>query len=202
MPKFQMMIVLAATCCTVGCFNDRSSLATYQQEGRIDKNVATNYQESKSPTEEYVNRIAKRIMLVSERPANKYAFVVASDAEPTLTLDHETNTVIISTGALRALRDEAELAAALTMSMERLDNTAITSQATVNALYMAGYDPEAYVALQEQYLQNYTNEQQWLQAIFPTLPTQSDITATKALVEKMPQGLQRGTENYNQIVNG
>lgn len=185
-----------------GCFNNHSSLASYQQSSRTNPNLAANYSETNSPAEEYVNRVAKRIMVVSNRPANKYNFVVTNDNVPALNLDVENNTVTISTGALRELKDEAELAAALTMSMERLDNTPNFDKAAVNALFMADYDPHAVLDLQEQYLYGSGRGEHWMQEIFPTPLTEKQILETKNLVDKMPNGLQRGAENYNQLING
>ncbi len=185
-----------------GCFNNHSSLTSYQQSPRTDQNLADNYKASESPSEEYVNRVAKRIMVVSNRPYSKYIFVVQNDNTPRLELDTETNTVTISMGALRELQDEAELAATLTMSMERLDNTPYFYRSTVDSLYMADYDPRAVLELQEQYISAAVHGEHWLQALFPDPPSSQQIAETKNLVEKMPKGLQRGAETYTQQING
>lgn len=196
---YQLLCVVLILC-FCGC-SDRRSLATYQQNGRIDKGIAANYKETQSPTEEYVNRVAKRIMVVSDRPANKYTFVVTNDYYPALSLDSNDNTVTISKGALDTLKSEAELAATLTFCMERLDHVSNIDVETATTLYKAGYDPMALLDLQRQYLAT-KNTDNWLQALFPNSISEAEIKANQLVVEKMQQGLLRNSEQFDQIING
>lgn len=185
-----------------GCA-DRSSLETYQDSGRTDKGLVSRYQETNSATEEYISRVAKRVMVVSDRPDNKYKFQVTRSDDPSIELDHDSNTITISKGALDQLNDEAELAATLTLSMERLDNAPNVDQRSIHALANAGYDPQAMLDLEEQYYYNlHSNNESWMKELFPASPTSDSIMADKMVVEKMPKGLTRGSETYKQQING
>ncbi|HSX20863.1 MAG TPA: hypothetical protein VLG38_07070 [Gammaproteobacteria bacterium] len=193
---------LLITLSVVGC-SDRSSLQTYNESGRIDQGLVSRYQETGSPTEEYVNRVAKRIILVTDRPDNNYNFHVVISADPTLTIDRETNTITISQGALQQLKDEAELDATLTLSMERLENATNEDQTTATTLANAGYDPEAMLDLQEQYLYAaHSQNETWMRDLFATPPTSSSITENKTMLKKMPKGLLRGADTYHLQING
>lgn len=186
----------------IGC-SDRRSLETYQQSRRTDPELITRYQETNSATEEYVNRVAKRVMSVSDRSAQNYNFQVEMDADPILNIDPESNTIIITKGALRELHDEATLAATLTLCMEKLDRAHNVDQGTVQALASAGYDPHALLDLQERYVYSTNrNNQEWLAELFANPPTASTIQANKLLIDKLPPGGSRGREHYLKMVNG
>lgn len=193
------LLCLLALLSLGGCFTDRQSLETYQQTARVDNSLVQRYQEPQSRTEEYVNRIAKRVSVVSDRSSNDVNIYVVSSSEPSIELDHENHAITISRGALVQLRDEAELAAALTFGMARLDNVQNSDQETAVTLAKAGYDPQAMLDLQRQYL--YANQNHWLNPLFPTPPTTNSIAANKAMVDKMSQGLIRDADNYNKNIN-
>lgn len=197
----KLLSLLALTCLT-GCFADRSSLDTYQKSARLNNDVIDSYKQSESPTEEYVARVAKRIQTVSDRPTENVNIRVLETSDPELVLDDESKTISISKGALGQLRDEAELAATLSMAMARLENNQNADQETVQALYKAGYDPRAMLDLQQQYF--YTensNQAHWLNSVFTQPPTSATMDANKAIIDKMPKGLLRGSEIYQQHIN-
>lgn len=185
--------------CLTGCAADRSSLDTYQKTARMDNNLVEKYQQANSITEEYVSRIAKRVSMVNDRPSDNFTINVLKTQDVEYSLDPETRTIIISQGALNKLKDEAELATILTVGMARIDNSPNIDRETATLLYKAGYDPQAMLDLQEQY---FYRQQNWLSEVFPYPPTPGSITANQTMIEKMPKGLLRGSENYNQQING
>lgn len=185
-----------------GCGNDRSSLETYQKTARVDNGLVDRYSQAQSPTEEYVNRIAKRVVLVSDRPSENYNIRVLDSYNQEFSIDRETHTIAISTGALAQLKDEAELAAVLSIAMSRLEQAPQVDRETMQTLANAGYDPQAMLDLQEQYFYSSNKQQNWLGEVFPAVPTEDSITANKQLVQEMPKGLLRGSEGYSQKVNG
>lgn len=185
-----------------GCVKQHSSLDTYQKTKRVDQNLAASYKSPASSNEEYANRIAKRILATSDTDAN-YTVLVTNDTTPILNLDKETHTVTISHGALTQLKDEAELAAIITLSIKIINNTQDIDRTTAIALSNAGYDPQALLDLQEEYF--YTSldpNKHWLQSVFPTTPTAGKISANKVMLQKMPKGLLRNAEDYHKQING
>lgn len=194
-------IILITIFALTGCTGDRSSIETHQQTVRIDQDVVASYKQTNSAKEEYVNRVAKRVIMVSDRPDNNYNIEILDTHEPVLQIDSETHTVAISEGVLHNLRDEAELAAALTLGMARLDNSPNIDKETAVYLSRAGYDPHAMLDLQEQYFSFSQNgKQHWLQELYPTPPSAGTIAANRMMIQKMPQGLLRGSESYQQKV--
>lgn len=186
-----------------GCTNNRSSLETYQQTSRIDQDLTTAYQSPNSSNEEYINRIAKRIIMTSDEANNKYHFVVLSSTDPMLSIDDATHTLSISHGALAQLKDEAELAAIITLGMKIIDRSNNIDRATAIDLSKAGYDPQGMLDLQEEYFYASNNiNKNWLKAVFPVFPTAGSISANRVMIQKMPKGLLRNAENYSKQING
>lgn len=184
--------------CLVGCFSNQSSISTYNESTRTNQNL--NYQESQSSADEYINRIAKRLMAVSERTASRYKFKVEQNGTPELVIDNTTNSITISNGLLHNLQDEAQLAALLSLSMARLDNVSDVKKSAINNLYMAGIDPRAVLELEQKYANNPSIS--WLQTLFGQPPTALELATTSAMIDKLPKGLQRGQESYTQFLNG
>ena len=157
--------------------------------------------------EEYVNRIIKRLLIVSESPklpkldlkfnlnlTNKIVFKV----------NQERYQITISKGILEKLQDEAELAAILAMALTTLEPIAPYNfdKKIINHMYKAGYDPMAYVALQEKYLVEPNINHNWLKTLFSINPnnleeiTQFNIDENKKLTLNLSRGLQRGQQRY------
>lgn len=197
----QKLFLSVLVVCLYGCGGDRSSLETYQKTARIDNSLTERYHQPYSATEEYVNRVAKRVSMVSDRPTDNFTVNVDNSSSIEYSLDTENHVLNISQGALAQLKDEAELAAVLTIAMARLNNATNLDDETATTLYKAGYDPHALLDLQEQYYhaENRTN---WLSEVFPTPPTATTLEANKTMIDKMPKGLLRGSETYTQHING
>lgn len=185
-----------------GCMSNQAALDNYDQTARLDKNLVANYKEANSPREEYVNRVAKRVALVSDRPDTNYNILILDTAEPKIELDHENKTVMISDGVLANLHDEAQLAAALAMGMARLENSSNIDRETATYLSRAGYDPNAMLDLQQQYFYAAQRGQShWLQSVYSAPPSPGTITANQVMVQKMPKGLMRDTESFKKNIN-
>ena len=199
------LFLIVVTLLLSACFNDRSSLETHQQTARIDHDTVAQYSPPTSNTEEYINRIGKRVMLVSSRPSINYNFRVLNTEELNLDIDRETHTISISEGLLQQLKDEAELAAVLMLSALRMDYATNVDRDTATFLSRAGYDPRAMLDLQEQYfysLNRNSDQNHWMQVIYPVAPSAGTITANKAMLENMPKGLTRDMEEYKKQING
>ena len=193
------LLFLIPVLCLAGCGGDRSSLETYQKTARVDNGLTERYQSSYSPTEEYVNRVAKRVSMVSDRPTDNFNVTVDNTNSIEFSIDAEQHTLTISQGTLEQLKDEAQLATVLTIAISRLNNTRDIDRETANTLYKAGYDPNALLDLQEQYSNQHNA---WLSEVFVTPPSASSIDANKAFIDKMPKGLLRDSENYTKHING
>jgi|JI9StandDraft_1071089.scaffolds.fasta_scaffold00310_3 predicted Zn-dependent protease len=186
-----------------GCAGDHASLDNHQNTARIDQNLTQQYQIATSPTEEYISRVAKRVILVNNKFDNNYTFNVIASSDPVLTLDAETHNIDISMGVLHQLKDEAELAAAITYAMARIQNFSNVDRETARTLAMAGYDPQAMLELQEEYFHAANSQQyHWLRNIFPLPPSAGTIDANKIMLKNMPKGLARDKESYVKIING
>lgn len=197
------LFVITAALMLSACFNNQNSLKTHQQTARLDNETVAQYEPSKSETEEYISRVGKRVTLVSNRPTTNYNFRVLNTEEPSLELDRETHTVVISEGLLQRLKDEAELATVLLLSALRLDQNANLDRDTATFLSRAGYDPRAMLDLQEQYFHSSNNKQNhWMQVIYPKAPSAGTIMSNRIMLEKMPKGLARDEEDYKKQING
>lgn len=200
--NMKKLIVICIILAISGCSNNRGSLETHQQTGRIDNQLATAYAPSESSTEEYVNRIGKKVILVSDRPDSNYNFRVLDDSDAVFSINSETKSVIISNGVLHQLTDEAQLAAALALGIASLNNVPQPDKEATYSLSRAGYDPRAVLELQQQYFNAANNSHTyWLQGVYPTPPTAGSIANDELMLKKMPQGLFRGTEDYHTELN-
>lgn len=187
--KMKIVLIIFLTLTVFGCTSNLSSLETRQHAP---------YAPADSRLGEYVNRVGKRVLIVSDRPSNNYNFVVMQTNQPILEVNQETHSVIISKGVLEQLNDEAELAAALALGVSKLNNTSDIDRETATILYRAGYDPKAMLELQEQYFHNANiNQSHWLASIYAVPPTAGTLTSNKIMLKKMPQGLLRGNDNYH-----
>jgi predicted Zn-dependent protease len=196
----KQLLLLICVISLSACTGNRSSIDAHDQSARIDQNVTSSYKAADSETEEYVSRIAKRVAMVSDRPNSNYNIEVLDTSDPILEINRESNTVIISNGVLSNLRDEAQLAAALTMGMARLENSPNIDRETAVYLSRAGYDPYAMLDLQEQYFYAAQHGQQhWLHNLYPSAPSAGTIAANRVMLQKLPKGLARDTDSYKNI---
>ncbi len=158
---------------------------------------------SASMLEEYINRVYKRLQIVSERPISNYFFAVIDSQQSELNYDAEKQTILISRGLLDELSDEAELAATLSLSVAKFSGEANPDRETVNNLYRAGYDPVAMLDLQEEYFHAaHAGEEHWLRFIYSIPPTAGTITANRLLINNLQPGLKRDTEDYQKQISG
>lgn len=151
-----------------------------------------NYQDHESVSE-YVNRIAKKIIIVSDQSSINYRFAVNEEQTPSVTFDQEDNQIIVTSGLLESLSDEAELAAILSLAMAKYAGLADPDQATITYLYRAGYDPSALLDIQEQGL--YAN-------LYATPITASTIEYNKHRIASLPKGLLRESVNFCNHIQG
>lgn len=155
----------------------------------------------RSNLEEYVNRVAKRLLLVSSNPANNYAVLIDDEDKHNLYIDALNHTVTISRWILDELNDEAELAATIALLFGMMDSSVELDREAVNLMYRAGYDPTALVELQEQcFYADIDQQQHWLKDLYPQGLTASKIMANKVIIDKMPSGLMRGINNYQEQI--
>lgn len=187
----------------MACNNNRSSLETHQQTARIDGQIVASYVPSESSSEEYVSRIGRKILLVSDRPDSNYNFKVMDSSDALLAINATTHSVIISQGALLQLKSEAQLAAALAFGLAKLNNVTNPDKEVAQTLVLAGYDPHAVLELQQQYFYAANHgKYYWLQTLYPNPPTAGTITSDELMLKKMPQGLSQGIEEYQKELNG
>ena len=172
--------------------------------------------------EEYISRIGKRLLIVSNdvKLANVHIiFDFNTSNTPSLTINYDQkfnhtshNIITISKGLLDSLQDEAELATVLAISLESLysndfasSNDSVAHSADnriLNHLYKAGYDPMAFVELQNEYLTEKDPEHSWLKPLFlPINLNKQRVAINKKTVLTMPSGLQRGKQRYLSSMN-
>ncbi len=167
--------------------------------------------------QEYISRIGKRLLIVNNTQsiANlNIVFCLDNSDIPSLAINYEpkskydiNNIITISKGLLHYLQDEAELATILAIALETIRsndfvnlnfNIAISADnRIIQNLYQAGYDPSAFIELQEEYLKNKSYQENWLNFLFsPINITNPRIYANKKILLKVPKGLQRGKQLY------
>lgn len=159
--------------------------------------ACTTFAANASSTDEYVNRIAKRIALVSDQPDSNYQFQVVESPTAGIAFDTETNSILVSSALLAQLQDEAQLAAVLSLGVAKYSQNPEPDRTTINNLYRAGYDPNVLVELQEQYILNGGTRYSWIGSFYNYPLSPSTITYSKSLTSNMPSGLLRGNEEYS-----
>lgn len=174
----RLSIVLSIIILTVGCQKQN-----YQQ-------TAYNHYTSDNQLEEYVSRIGKRLVIVSENPMVNYKFKVMNTKNRELYI--KNNSINISQALLKSLDDEAELAAVLVVAI----NKSKSDKNRLLNLSRAGYDPKALVDVKQKSINN-----QNIYGVFSA----DDLTAERlsennTLIPKLPKGLQRQQQSYKQNV--
>ena len=166
--------------------------------------------------EEYMSRVGKRLLIVNDNNkinSSNINFSFNNSDTTLLTIEYyqksiyQYNTITLTKGVLNYLQDEAELAAILAISLETINSNDIANfdlSAALNAdkriimhLYKAGYDPSAFVELEEEYLKDKNSQDNWLNFLFsPMNITTERINANKKILLKIPKGLLRGKQPY------
>jgi predicted Zn-dependent protease len=171
------------------------------QSGRTNANLVKKHVSYSSKIDEYVNRIAKRIVVVSDQPDSNYVFKVVVSPTAGITYDPETNSILVSSALLAQLRDEAQLAAVLSLTIAKYSQQSDPDRNTLNNLYQAGYDPKALVELQEQYVISEGTQYPWFGTMY-TYPLSPNIVRNnQAVVNTLPSGLLRGDEAYRKAIS-
>jgi len=197
------LIFIAYCYANILACSNTDPIMTHNETSRIDQNLITDYLSPNSPTEEYITRVGKRVLIVSDQPHSSYKFRVSSTQQPELQLDKVDNSITVSQGLLQALNDEAELAATLTIAMSKMSYYPDLDRNAMISLARAGYDPLAMVDLQEQYYYAAEHNQgHWLKAIYALPPTDTAISVNKAFASKMSKGLLRGADIYQKQIKG
>jgi predicted Zn-dependent protease len=176
----------------------------------------SNYNVSSS-LKEYINRVAKRLLIVNDNPQLNQLhvdFCFSNNDKPILSIDYmpkirykKNHSITISKGLLNYLQDEAELATIIAIALETLTSNNIASEVhlvatkadrrIINQLYKAGYDPMVLTELQEEYLKNEENSN-WLTFLFDPININDKRVSTNKLYTQnnTPRGLQRGKQRY------
>jgi hypothetical protein len=151
-------------------------------------------------TEEYISRVGKRLLIISDsKNLNKINIIFKFKNTNKTFISINDNQIIITKGILYYLHDEAELAAILAIALVSLDaqNFSDFDERVINYLYKAGYDPMAFIELQQEYLINKRKKYNWLYAIF--LNNLNNITKVTVNINKqLASSLSRGTQRFEQ----
>lgn len=159
------------------------------------------YNQYLGQVKEYVNRIGKRLIIVSES-SNLAKLNIAFDLKNSHAIFFEIDTdkyhITISKGLLENLQDEAELCAILALSLVTLEHNNLDNidQQIMNNIYKAEYDPMAFVELQEEYLANKDKNYNWLKVIFLSNITKNTVNINRKIAFSFSKGTQRGKDRY------
>lgn len=154
--------------------------------------------------EEYVSRVGKKVILVSDYPEAEHSFKVQNTSSQPFTISENGN-ITISKDALLTLQDEAELAVVLAHAINRINtnfqklSSSEEDNDVASVISRAGYDPSAIVDIQERYLNN-PSSNEWLSTITYNEINQQRVANSKQIVSKSPKGLCRNKNNYINIV--
>ncbi len=176
-----------------------------------------NYNNQDLICEEYVNRIGKLLLIVDNNKYNdrEIKFSIKNQDLPSLEVIYNLkpfiknqNHIIISTGVLNYLQDEAELATILAIALEKINNNFDFQSPNLNVankadsrivqhLYRAGYDPRAFVELQEEFLKNKHIKDNWLKFLFANSNlSKHRIDVNNRSILNISKGLKRDRQNY------
>lgn len=206
----KLLLAIVGTIVLTGC----KMQSNFQTRANANAYLKSNKQVfvSRSTLEEYVSRIGKRLIIVSDNPHNDYRFMVTDNSKQQIIIKDD-NQITLTRGLLASLPDEAALAAvlskAIVISEYDLNNPEHPMQGinyqlldvkSMQYTARAGYDPNAIVELQANYLQqSLPNRSNWLHSLF----MQSNWEAhqkNKQALKQFPKGLLRGKDRYIQIL--
>jgi predicted Zn-dependent protease len=183
-----------------GCSQRTTTLSEIDPAVRIGQPIKAKYYATNSAIEEYISRIGKRVLIVSDDPYLNYQFKLGTTNDPELFID-PNGIITLNHSLLKKLKNEAELAAILSYSIVQLssknepnmDESRLIEQDRLGMVTMsrAGYDPQAIIDLQEK-------TAPWIKNVFQNPPTITRINSNKVLLKTLPQGLQTGTKSFQQ----
>lgn len=187
--------------------NQNSKLAETKPDNPYRSYIYSSSIKKQKPTiclNEYVSRVGKKIVLVTENPCAEYNFKVEDSNMP---VKIEENNIILDKTTLKNLDDEAELAAVLANAINRANrNFSKTTQTKedqeiIDSLSKAGYDPNAVIDLQEKYLNApYNKKYSWIKSLSKHKINKNRINSNKNFLAKKPKGLQRNKHKFINIV--
>lgn len=197
---FSSILLLGLSAFTVFAY-DNQSLEQQAPLAINSEEIAQQPIQVTSALDEYINRIAKKLITVSDQPQINFIFKVISSRTAGLAFDQEDNSILVSSALLAQIIDEAELAAVLSLGLAKYGNLPDPDKITINNLYRAGYDPQALIDLQEQYfLARPEQPMQWLSTLYTWPISNSAISYNKTLLKNMPIGLARDAESYREAI--
>jgi hypothetical protein len=170
-------------------------------------NIASCHIRKNFELKEYLIKVSKRILLVSDKPDLNLNFNVKEYHKEIINID-KNGTITISRKALEALRDESQLATIIGYSIIQSDpkykNIRIFNseqdavkydQQNIINLSKAGYNPLALIELQE-----IINKNNWLSGIFLQPMTTTRIEINKNFIRNLPNGSLRTEYAYQKIL--
>ncbi len=173
----------------------------FLQETEINNQILQQHIKTVNAIDEYVNRIAKKLITVSDQPQINFPFKVITSWTAGLAFDQEDNSILLSSALLKQINDEAELAVVLSLGLAKYGNLPDPDQTTINNLYRAGYDPQALIDLQENYFfATPEHPSQWMGGLYTWPLTTSAISYNKSLLQSLPKGLSRDADGYRQAI--
>ena len=190
----------------VGCANYSSAPknkvdpSTYQKPHsqykhmlhKISKNVPKMSMKEK---EEYIQRVSKRIALVSDTPSLSLKVNIADSEHIFLELN-SNDSITISKGYLRHVKSEAQLAAVIGQIISSLQSKDNIDRNSMEYMARAGYDPKALVELQRHALN--TNNYM-LQSPIHSKVTQAMIFDNVKYSKKFPSGLKTNEFDFQKM---
>lgn len=188
----KLVIVLAAAGFAIGCQQGAYQTTAHNHAQYLENNttVAGKHYRTANDLEEYVSRIGKRLVIVSENPMQDYRFKVVDTNKKELY--KKRNVVYVSRALLKGLDDEAELAAVLAVAINK---SKLDTNRMLN-LSRAGYDPKALIDIKQKTINN-----QNIYGVFESQDlTSESLQENSDLITKLPQGLQRQPERYRDSV--
>lgn len=160
---------------------------------------------------EYINRVMERLLIVHDFTNRKYIKInleITSENSPKIYVKsssfdrlNKISLIKISTKTLDYLQDEAELAAVLAIILEKIYNNynETLEIRIINHLWRAGYNPIAYLDLQNAYLKKFRLTNQWLKNILNQV-TIEQIRNNYTYINQLPyQGVRNKLDYLNSV---
>ncbi len=204
--KYRKLFITTLFCCAVfgGCSNIKIN-----DSNALIKASAANYLKKNSELEEYVAKVSKRILMVSDAPSLNCKFIITNENKKIIEIN-KSGIITISRKTLETLKDEAQLAAIISYIMvqfkpEYKNKTSFFSESeaisydklSMVCLARAGYNPMAAIELQEIYHGKGIRHSNWLNNVFLKYNiSAARINTNKRTLENLPKSAERSEQNY------
>jgi beta-barrel assembly-enhancing protease len=217
MPKLLIVILFICSfitgCADIDKKSNNPTNLSYNNPTNNNTNVSTTV--NNPALHEYVNRIGKKITLVSNDPNLRIQFSLSDSKTPQI--KQKSNRLYISTSLISLLEDEAELAAIIAheLAHKNQKHNASTFFSTYTAyeeiaadklamkyISRAGYDPKALIDLQTRFKSYTDNDSNLTKGYIArhALSEQRLTSATKSL-KKLPKNFNRNKEIFAKHTN-